>query len=432
MIKQILKHIVPSLLATLFTGLYVIIDGLFIGQKLGPIGLAAINIAWPVASVIQATGVAIGMASGIMITTKRAMNKEEEIPQIFNRTFVAFLVMILIIVSIYFYHKPLLYLLGANSETIAFASTYLKYYLFLSVFEIGGCMIIPILRNFEYHKSSAMLLIIATIINAVGDYVLIYVFNLELAGAAMASVIAEGFVFIGGLIILIRNKNLKIAKKINIKETFKLLYLGIAPFILTFSSSFIIIFYNLFCVKYGGNLAVAAYTVVAYIIYVPQCIAQGTSDGLQPMLTYSYNKEEEKVRPYFLKTLLMLSILLIFLIGIFYLAKNPLASLFNINNSDAFMIYNNSYWFFIGSFIFIGISRLYISMFYATYHTLTANLMVLLEPILTPICLFLFSTIFKLELLGIWFSFLMIQIIVALICNLISFISYKKTNKKMI
>ena len=423
MYKEILKNIIPSMFATLFTGFYVIVDGFFIGQKVGGIGLAAINIAWPIAAFIQALGLALGMASGIYISYYRAKNKDDKASKVLTNTLVMLLIFTLIVLSVYFYRDYLLTLIGANEETLEMASNYIKVYILSGIIEIIGCAIVPILRNFGHYKSAALLLLIATAINFLGDYILIFLFDYGLVGAALASVLGQLSVLIVGIIILIKYKHLKFAKKIDKNLILGLFLKGIAPFILTFSASFLIIIYNLFCLKYGGNDAVAAYTVVAYIIYVAQYISIGISDGIQPVLTYHYSLNDGKVKSYFYKTLIILIGILATLNIIFIFMDNTMADLYNIYD-NARNIYLSSYYYFIFTFIPLGLIRIYAARFYSTDKTIKADIIVLLEPLLTPFVLLIFTSFMGLN--GIWLSYLLIEIILGISSIIITKIPIKE------
>lgn len=423
MYKEILKNIIPSMFATLFTGFYVIVDGFFIGQKVGGIGLAAINIAWPIAAFIQALGLALGMASGIYISYYRAKNKDDKTSKVLTNTLVMLLIFTLIVLSVYFYRDYLLTLIGANEETLEMASNYIKVYILGGIIEIIGCAIIPILRNFGHYKSAALLLLIATAINFLGDYILIFLLDYGLVGAALASVLGQLSVLIVGIIILIKYKHLKFAKKIDKNLILGLFLKGIAPFILTFSASFLIIIYNLFCLKYGGNDAVAAYTVVAYIIYVAQYISIGISDGIQPVLTYHYSLNDGKVKSYFYKTLIILIGILATLNIIFIFMDNTMADLYNIYD-NARNIYLSSYYYFIFTFIPLGLIRIYAARFYSTDKNIKADIIVLLEPLLTPFVLLIFTSFMGLN--GIWLSYLLIEIILGISSIIITKIPIKE------
>lgn len=423
MLKEICKNIFPAIFSTLFTGFYVIVDGFFIGQKSGELGLAAINIAWPIAAMIQSFGTAIGVASGIFISFYRAKGEEEKIKKVLFNTLILIIILELISLSILIYKRPLLFLLGATNETIELANDYIMVYVIGSILEIMGCLMVPLSRNFGHFRIAAIGLIIATAVNFVLDYLLIYLADLELVGASLASVFAEGLVATILLTFLILKRKIKFKFEVDKKVLLTIFLKSLAPFILAYSASLLIVVYNRFALAYGSNEAVAAYTVVAYVVFIPQYIAIGVSDGIQPVLTYHYGLKDKNLNKYFYYTFLILEILLSLTTLPFLFLKENMADMFNIDGL-ARTIYYNSYYYFVASFLFIGVIRIYAARFYSIEQSTKADLIVLLEPVITPIILLILTKIMGID--GIWLGFLVIQILLALLSFLITKVRIKQ------
>lgn len=429
MIKEILKAIIPSTITTLFTGFYVIVDGLFIGQRMGELGLAAINIAWPIAAFIQSLGVATGMAGGIFISYYRGKNDQEKIKKVLTNTFLVLIIYALLSLSILLYKENLLLLIGASDETMGLAKEYITIIIYCSIIEVTSGAIIGILRNFTHYKSTAFILITSTAVNFILDYLLIFLLDMSLFGAALASIISQVVTISLSFIILIKYKDLKLSKDIDFKLILKIILKGLAPFVLTYSASFIIIVYNLYCYRYGGNEAVAAYTVVAYIIYVAQYISIGISDGIQPILTYHYSIEDKNLYKYFYKTLIILASLLLMLSLLFNFLPDVMANLFNVEGLARTYFYEG-YYYFIWAFIFIGIVRIYAARFYSTNAEIKANAIVIIEPIITPLLLLFLTSLMDTK--GIWLGFFIIQIILAISSIIIKNIKIKRLSLKKV
>ena len=422
--KEIFKAIIPTMLATIFTGIYVIIDGFFIGKKLGGIGLAAINIAWPIAAFMQAIGIGLGTSCGIFITANRAKGNTDN-KKIYTNTFILLIFFTILSTSVFFFREDLLLLIGADSETLPYASDYIMVISLLSVFEILGCAITPILRNFNRFKTAAFLLILASIVNFIGDFLFINVLDLKLFGAALTSVLSEGIVFIVGLIILLKHKELSFNKQLDFRTALNIFYHSLAPFVLAFSISIVLIFYNLFAKHFYSNAGVAAYTVLAYVIFIPQYISMGIADGVQPLLTYHYEKKDGLMKKVFYLTLAFLSTLMVVLTIIFAFLDKQIATIFNIHG-DELKIYLESYIFFLVSFILIGLIRIYASRFYSTNETIKANIVVILEPLLTPFVLMIFSLL--IGGIGIWVGYLVMQAILSIVSIVFIKIPIKSKN----
>ena len=285
--KTFKQYLIPSLIANLFMSTYVIIDGIFIGYNLNDLGLAAINIAWPITAILQSLGLALGISGGIYLSRKKALGEDEYNLRVKSTILIYILsISILLGVILFLLREPLLILFQAKGETLDYAKRYITIILYGSVFQMLGLAIIPLNKNIGYVKLSMIASISSTLVNFFLDFLFIVVLKYGLEGAATASVLGAFSCFLIGIIPYLRH----IKKPIFNKEVTKELFLGaLAPFILNYSYSILIIITNALTITYGGNEACAAYTVLSYLLYVINALATGTSDSIQPL--FSYNNE---------------------------------------------------------------------------------------------------------------------------------------------
>ena len=402
---------------------YAIVDGIFIGFRMNDVGLAAINIAWPITAFIQCVGFSIGISSGIYISRLKGLGEEEKIKRIKASIFV-FLVCVSILLGLLFYFlkMPILTLFQAKGDTLVAADKYITIILYGSLFQLLGCAMNPLIKNSGHVKIAMASSLIATSVNFILDYLLIFVFDYGLEGAAVASVIGQATSFVICFI-----PYLKEMKGFYIdKESIKNITLGmIAPFVLNYSYSVIIILTNALCEAYNGDAACAAYTVLSYMLYVINAGAQGTSDAIQPLFSYHSAKKEYKIIYKYLYKCLIVSLILTLGFGLlFYLLRNPISNLYGLSN-DAKDIFNNALIYYLFGFILISFSKVICSYLYSINQKILANILVLVEPLLlTPI--FYFSLISSLGVLGLWVSFLLIQAMLALLSLLFYYLSRRK------
>ncbi len=420
MFKLIMKNIIPSIITSIFTGIYVIIDGFFVGQKLGSLGLAALNVAWPVTAFLQAIGLGVGIASGIMISIDEA-KKENKYKNILSNTFYLLIGLSILSLLILTFVKSLLFILGADNMTIGYCMEYVRVILFGSLIQIVGSAMVPILRNIGHTKYAALSLVVGGLFNFIGDYIFIFHLNLGLTGAAIASMFGAFMSAFMCILMLIKEKKFYMNQRIEYQYQLKLLNSSVAPFALMYAASILLIINNIFCYKYGSNSAIAAYTVLAYVLFIVQYAAQGISDGIQPLFSYYYglNKKEE-IKKIFILSLIITTVFITFITILTILLKNQFAIMFNIDD-DAIKIYNDAYYYFVGGYLFLGIVRIVLCRFYATKEIIKADLLVILEPlIITPILLIILCN--SVGLKGIWLSFMITQIILSIISILMIFI----------
>ena len=128
--KKYLKFILPSTLSFLLTGIYSIVDGIFVGRAMGDDGLAAINIAWPLVALIIALGTGIGMGASVMVSLNLGAGNEKAADKMEgNAFFLLFVSSLLLTAFLYLAGSPLLTLLGAEGVIHGHALTYLSYML---------------------------------------------------------------------------------------------------------------------------------------------------------------------------------------------------------------------------------------------------------------------------------------------------------------
>ena len=421
--KSMISYILPSLIASLFLGIYVLVDGGFIGLKLGDVGLTAINLAWPIVAFMQTIGLAIGISGGIRASIAEGEKKLELKNKIMNST-----ILILLAMSVFFtilislLAKPLLVWSGATGIVLEHGYNYLIVMALCAIFHIFSGGLTPLLKNEGKTKTAMMVSIGATIINFVFDYVFIFALNMDLVGAAIASVMSQAFIAIGGFILL--KPKLKLEKPI-----LKPILLGsLAPFALNYAYSIIIILNNTVCLKYGGNSATAAYTLFSYLLYIVQASASGSGDGIQPLVSYYYGENNKhKLNELYFKTLALGFVFSSIIILSFFLLKKQIPLLYNLSE-EAVEYYNMGFYYYFGAFFLLVITRINGCFLYSANKLWGANLLTLLEPLaLTPIFLILFSYLFKMQ--GVFSSFLLIQGILLVVSLILIYYLYLRKEK---
>ena len=423
--KTFREYIISSLIASIFMSCYAIIDGIFIGYRLNDLGLAAINLAWPITAFIQGVGFAIGISSGIYISRLKGLGEEIRIKKIKNAILIYLFIASIILGNIFFlFKRPILNIFQAKGDTLIAADKYITIILYGSVFQLMGCSLGPLLKNSGHVRIAMTSSLAATLTNLVLDFILIFVFEFGLEGAAVASVIAQGVAFIICFIPYIKE-----SKGIYFDlEAFKEISLGmLAPFILNYSYSVIIILTNALCEMYNGNAAIAAYTVLSYMLYVINATAQGVSDSIQPLFSYHSSKKEFKVIYKYLYKCILISLGLVLIFSlIFYLLKEPISILYGLSEEGK-EIFNNALIFYLFGFLIISFSKVICSYLYSINKKILANILVLVEPlILTPVLYF--SLVNVCGILGLWISFLIIQAILALLAYIFYLLSRRGNN----
>ncbi len=405
--KKFSSYLIPSLIASVLMSMYAVIDGIFIGQKIGDAGLSAINISWPITAFLQAIGTALGMAGGICSQHYIALRDEAKANKM-KLTAILLVVVLGIVLglALYLVKSPLLQFLGTTEESYEYALGYTKIILIGSLFQMLGMAFIPLLKNSKLVKTAMAASLVSMGVNLVLDYLLIFQLDYGLEGAAWGSVIAQ----ISSCLVCLIAFMIKVkpGKKIDIKNIPELLKTALAPFILSYSYSIIILMTNLVCMHYGQDEAVAAYTLLSYLSYINIAIACAVGDSIQPLFSYNHELKAYRKNKKMLLDSLMISVLCCLILAILmYTLKKPLGDLYNLSPT-AYQYYEDGILYYSLATCFIAIIKVFASYFYSIRQKVQANLLVLLEPfVLTPLFLYLFSL--KLELYGVWVSYLVVQ-----------------------
>ena len=421
--KKFASYLIPSLIASVLMSMYAIVDVIFIGQKIGDAGLAAINITWPITSFLQSIGTAMGLSGGIVIQNLLGKKEVEHANKI--KTLILIIVLILgVFLGLLFYavEEPLLHVLGATSESYPYAESYLTIILMGSIFQMLGMALLPLLKNSNKVKLAAVASLSAIFTNFTLDYVLIYLANMDLAGAALASVLAQVVSCIICLFAFAKELKSPIFLKKDLKEIFKI---SLAPFILSYSFSIAIIITNLVCSTYGGDEAVAAYTLLSYLSYIIIAIACAVGDSIQPLFSYNQAIQDFKSNKKMLKLCLGISLgICSFCALLMFLFQKQLGDLYNLS-SLALKYYKDGLLYYCVGAVFVSFIKVASSYLYAINSKLFANILVMLEPFaLIPLGLLIFCLFLKLY--GVWVAYLFTQVLLFLLAILLLGLEQKK------
>lgn len=301
--KLFAKLAIPSLVSMLFSSIYMMADGIFVGKIIGSKALAAINLVFPIIMIVFAIGDMIASGASVKIGIKLGEKKEEEASNIFSVAFLLMLVIdsILMILSLVFV-KDVIFILIKDKQLADLS------YKFAYVFILALPIIAPFFALDNYlrlcgkAKMSMWINIVVSVLNVILDAILIGYFKLGIEYAALASVLSMS---IGTIIFLYpfitKKVSLRFIKpKINIKEILYIMYNGSSEFFSNISGSSMSIITNGFLLYYGGPVGVAAFSIVMYIDTLISPLLFGMIDSMQPVISYNYGaKNYERITAFF-------------------------------------------------------------------------------------------------------------------------------------
>lgn len=414
--RQFMHYVIPSMIAMLFSGFYSIVDGLFVGNSIGNVGLAAINLVYPIQVVLNATATGVGIGGSVLVSIYRGEGKERDMEHSAMQTIILLLIFGAILPVFFLGTKGIiLNFLGAEGAIYKGADDYITTILIGGMLPVLGNGLNPIVRNQGKPIVATQNMVAGLVTNIVLDYVFIYKMNSGMFGAALATITAQGVVATMNVIYVVKlnHKNFKMDYILpNIAKIKRIMKIAVSPFGQTIVPSIIIILTNWKCIEYGGDGAVAIYSVISYVLACAQLLIQGIGDGVQPLFSYYFGANKEKELHYvYNKAFFLCSIFSVFLMVMTMVFSVQLAKYFNISpelmNETALALKTTAF-----AYIFFGITRVTSAYFYATNHTKFSNLLIYIEPIvIAPAMLWIFTELFGLS--GVWMAYPAIQVILS-------------------
>ena len=393
---KLFNYILPSVISMVIVGTYTNIDGLFIGNRAGDDGLAAINIAWPIVAFITSLGSGLGVGAAVVINGLRGKNEyalaEKVKPAALWLPIAGGAAATIFCLLVY---SPLLTLLGAEGIVKTYAENYSLVISLGAIFQVIGASAVVLLRNEGKTYSALIYTAIGLAVHVGLDFLTVKKFALY--GVAAATVVSQAVVAALSLFSLLRrgDKSAKTpsARECSDKEKsprFALLVLknSVAPFGLNFVPSMVLTFTNFFALKTGGTTAVGAYAVMSYVLYTYDYVFQGVCDGAQPVFSYyrgANDMREERNTIY--KTIITITALSVAFVALTPAAIAFLPDVFAVSAEAAQMIKTG---FIIYAFAYpLKAAVKFICAYaYSTGKVALSNIITFLDPFLfTPLSL---------------------------------------------
>lgn len=425
LLKRIAQDCIPTVFSLLMSGLYGVMDGLFVGRAVGDAGLAAINIAWPIAAVITAVGIGIGSGGSVLYSNSNGKGEQERGEVVYHQTItLLFAAAMVLLIVLGFTYPAILSALGAKGDVYQKAVEYIQIIIFGAVFQVMGTGFIPMLRNRNLAFQAMVSMAAGMGVNGVLNYLLLFVVKIGIRGAAVGTIAAQfvGLVISSYLIYGRQKVHLKVVWQH--KMIGEILKIGISAFGLSLAPSIVLLFTNLQCLKYGGDAAVACYAVISYIVFPVQSMLMGIGDGTQPLMSfYSGAKKMEELR--FVKKIASIAVVgmgAVFFVIVILVSKY-IPDVFGMQ-MDSQAYFGTGMAVSAVSFLFTGLAKFHISYLNATLQVKKAMQLIYGETIVVaPFLIFLLPYVFKIN--GIWLSLPGTQLIMLLIFN----VFFTKTGK---
>lgn len=310
--KLLLILALPAIISQIVNALYNMVDRMYIGHipEVGAVALTGVGVCFPLIMIVSAFAYLFGVGGSPRASIFMGRKDNNTAEKILGNCFISLIIVSIILTLIMLIFKePLLYLFGASENTITYASNYITIYAIGTIFVQLTLGLNAFISAQGFSKISMLTVLIGAVTNIILDPIFIFGFNMGVEGAATATVISQAlsaafaFKFITGntTILKLRKNNFKINKNIILPS----IALGVAPFIMQSTESILVLCFNSSLLKYGGDLAVGAMTILSSIMQFAMLPLQGITQGGQPIISYNYGaKNKERIKKGF-KLILM-------------------------------------------------------------------------------------------------------------------------------
>jgi len=286
---------VPAITAQLVNMLYNIVDRIYIGHipEIGSAALTGVGICFPIIMLIMAFSSLVAMGGAPQAAIAMGQQNNEKAERILGNCFTSLLIVAAALTAVFLvFGEPILRAFGASDNTVGYANDYLQIYVIGTVFVQIALGMNMFITTQGFAKISMLTVVIGAALNIALDPVFIFVFNMGVRGAALATIISQGVSAVWVLKFLTgRKTTLRIRKhgmRISPKIMLPVLALGVSPFIMQSTESLLSVALNTSLLKYGGDIAVGAYTVIGSVMQIINLPMQGLFQGAQPITSYNY------------------------------------------------------------------------------------------------------------------------------------------------
>lgn len=293
--KLMIKLAVPTIIAQLINAMYNIVDRMYIGhmEGVGDLALTGVGVTFPIIMLISAFSALIGMGGAPLASIEMGKGNLQRAQHILGNAFSVLLGLAVVLTGVFLLFKePLLYMFGASQATIEYALPYISIYVAGTVFVMLSLGLNMFITTQGFAKTGMLTILIGALLNIVLDPIFIFVLNMGVQGAALATILSQAVSALWVLRFLMGEKtHLRIQKKyMRPQKTIMLpvLALGISPFIMQSTESLVMITLNSGLQRYGNDLYVGAMTIISSVMMVLNMPISGLAQGTQPIISYNY------------------------------------------------------------------------------------------------------------------------------------------------
>lgn len=339
--KLLARLAVPAVVAQVINLLYNIVDRIYIGHipEIGTAALTGVGLFMPILMLINAFAMLAGSGGAPRAAIAMGRKDRDTAEKIMGNCFSLLILMAVALTVLFYAFAPqLLRLFGASDVTLPYAVSYARIYILGSVFVLIVMGMNPFITTQGFARISMLTTVIGACINIVLDPVFIFVFDMGVEGAALATVLSQAvgalwiLRFLSGkkTILRLKKENMRLKKGVILP----CLALGVSSFVMLSTESILSISFSTSLARYGGDLAVGAMTIISSVSQLVTMPLQGICQGGQPIISYNYGSgDRERVKKAFYTQFLVCVVFSTLSWAMLMLAPRVFAGLFSSDST---------------------------------------------------------------------------------------------------
>lgn len=366
---SLMRFTLPNAAMMMFMSLYTIVDGIFVSKFVGTNALSAINIVYPLLTIILAAGIMLATGGSAVIARKQGEHKEKEARSDFSMILMVGVALGVLYGAVCFaFHQPLSRFLGADEALLPYCTQYMMILAVFMPFNILQMLFQTFFVTAGRPGYGLFWTIVSGCANIVLDYIFIVPMNMGVAGAALGTAFSYIIPSIAGLCYFFRrNKSLYIVRpKWNWRALGQSCFNGSSEMVTHLSSAVITFVFNLVMMHFLGADGVAAITIVLYSHFLFTALYLGFSSGVAPIFSYNYgSRNHAQLKRVFRYCLIFVGALSVLLPVLSVVLAKPIVAAFTPAGTNTYRIAVEGFYLFAWTYLFVGINIFASSLFTA-------------------------------------------------------------------
>lgn len=296
--RNILEVALPMTLAQILNLLYNIVDRMYIGRipEVGTLALTGVGLCFPIITMISGFTLLFGNGGSTLFAIEWGKGNRSESEKLMGNTFSMLLLTGVVLMAVgYLFHRPILYTFGASDVTFPYAQAYIRVYLLGTLFVMISLGMNSFINGQGFGNMGMLTVLIGAVLNIVLDPIFIFVLDMGVQGAALATILSQfcsaawALRFLTGKRAVLKLK--RSAMKIKWRRVRDIMALGVSGFIMAFTNSLVQVVCNATLQIYGGDMYVGVMTVLNSVREIGTMPVMGLTNGASPVMSFNYGEK---------------------------------------------------------------------------------------------------------------------------------------------